>query len=63
MTFAKGQKVTQVLPAPISGEVAGFAVDQQTGALQVQVKWTDAEGHDHARFFSASELQVTPKQD
>ena len=55
--FAKGQQVEQVLPVPIRGEVAGFAVDQETGAVQVKVTWSDESG-DHERFFAESEIKA-----
>lgn len=60
MQFTKGQKVQQVLPAPIVGEVVGFSVDQETGAVLVRVEWadTDADGkeHHHGRFFAGHEI-------
>jgi hypothetical protein len=56
--FSKGQPVTQVLPEPVKGTVAGFSVDQETGVLQVQVEWIDADGHTHARYFKPDELQA-----
>lgn len=60
MPFTKGQQVVQVLPDAVKGTVAGFCVDQETGALQVRVEWEskDAEGatHTHERFFVESEL-------
>lgn len=60
MQFTKGQQVIQVLPPAIAGTVAGFSVDQETGAIQVRVEWAseDAEGavHAHERFFTGDEL-------
>ena len=32
--FKKGDAVRQVMPAPFEGVVAGFDVDQETGAVQ-----------------------------
>jgi hypothetical protein len=61
MSFTKGQKVVQVQPAPIEGTVVGFGVDQQTGAVQIQVEWVDADAdgtpHTHARYFTVDELR------
>jgi hypothetical protein len=59
MQFTKGQQVQQVLPAPIVGEVVGFSVDQETGAVLVRVEWADTEGHAHSRYFGANELQAS----
>ena len=55
--FTKGQKVAQIV-APISGEVTGFQVDQETGNLQVLVKWTDADGGEHARYFNETDIEA-----
>lgn len=57
--FKKGDKVTQVLPEPISGEVDSFSVDQETGDVQIKVVWVDNEGITHERFFVESELTTT----
>lgn len=54
--FTKGQTVTQVLPAPISGEVAGFSLDQENGEVLVLVTYTDAQGETQSRYFKQSEL-------
>ncbi|CAB5151367.1 hypothetical protein UFOVP148_38 [uncultured Caudovirales phage] len=54
--FTKGQKVTQVLPAPVEGEVSGFALDQENGEVIVQVTSVDSEGVEHTRFFRQSEI-------
>jgi hypothetical protein len=41
--------------------VVGFGVDQQTGAVQIQVEWVDADAdgtpHTHARYFTVDELR------
>ena len=55
MLFSKGDKVTQVLPAPIAGTVEGFALDQTTGTVTVLVSYTEA-GKAHKRYFKESEL-------
>ena len=54
--FTKGQTVTQVLPAPITGEVAGFALDQENGEVIVLVNYKDVEGNEQSRYFRQSEL-------
>lgn len=54
--FAKGDAVAQVLPAPVTGTVAGFDVDQETGARLVRVEWVCDEGHQHAKYFREEEL-------
>ena len=54
--FNKGQKVVQVLPAPIEGTVTGFALDQENGEVIVQVTSVDADGEEHTRYFRQSEV-------
>lgn len=54
--FTKGQTVTQVLPAAIQGEVAGFSLDQENGEVLVLVNYTDADGVAQSRYFKQSEL-------
>ena len=58
--FAKGTQVQQVMPAPIAGTVAGYSIDQQTGASLILVEWPDADGSTHSRYFTESELQAAP---
>lgn len=54
--FVKGQTVTQVVPAPITGEVAGFSLDQENGEVLVLVAYKDANGEDQTRYFKQSEI-------
>ena len=54
--FAKGDKVAQIV-TPISGEVTGFQVDQESGEVLVKVEWQDADGHSGSRFFKETEIQ------
>lgn len=54
--FTNGQAVTQVLPAPIKGTVAGFGFDPMTGNVTVLVNYTDAEGNAHQQYFQQSDL-------
>jgi len=56
--FNKGDAVVQILPAPISGVVGGFDVDQETGDVLVRVDWMDADGHEHQKFFKADEIEA-----
>jgi hypothetical protein len=56
--FKKGDAVQQIVPDPIRGTVADFTVDRETGAVQVLVEWTDAEGNVSSRYFNADQLQA-----
>lgn len=60
--FRKGDKVIQILPDPIVGEVDSFSVDQETGDVQIKVVWIDNDGVQHARFFVESEVEATPER-
>ena len=56
--FINGQEVTQILPLPIIGTVAGFSVDQNTGEVKVLVNTADDQGNIiHSRYFSQEELK------
>ena len=57
--FTNGQKVTQIMHAPIEGTVAGFGFDPSTGTVTVLVSYTDAEGNDQQRYFQQSELAAS----
>lgn len=57
--FTKDQKVSQILPAPITGTVGGFALDQDTGEVIVLVNSTDANGTVHSRYFKQTEVEAT----
>ena len=59
--FKKGEKVTQVQPKAIAGVVEGFAVDQETGELNVRVAYADEQEDQHVRYFKEHELQATPE--
>jgi len=56
--FTQGQKVTQVLPAPITGTVEKFSFDENTAEITVLVSYQDAEGNDQQRYFKQSEIQA-----
>ena len=58
--FTKGDAVRQVLPAPIAGTVVGYALDQTTGDVTVEVQWLDADGAPHSRFFRDDEIEAQP---
>lgn len=56
MAFNKGDKVAQVLPAPIVGTIESFNFDEGTRQIKNLVTWTDAEGNTHSRYFTDEEL-------
>jgi len=56
--FIKDQKVVQILPTPIVGVVAGFALDQDTGEVIVLVNSTDDDGTVHSRYFKQTEVEA-----
>lgn len=63
--FKPGDKVRQVLPAPVEGTVVGFSLDQTTGDVQFHVAWkhTDADGEEHVgtRYFTQEQLEAVPE--
>ena len=63
--FKPGDKVRQVLPAPVEGTVVGFNLDQTTGDVQFHVAWKDkdADGveHVHTRYFVQEQLEAVPE--
>lgn len=56
-SFIKGEKVVQVIPAPIEGEVLEFGFDPATGNVTVLVGYTDENGEEQQRYFQQSELK------
>ena len=54
--FTKGQTVSQIIAAPIVGEVAGFSLDQENGEVLVLVNYTDVDGETQSRYFKQSEI-------
>lgn len=60
-TFKRGDAVRQVMPAPISGHVTGFDVDQETGVRQIQVTFHNGE-ETRIRFFAEGDLELTPDE-
>jgi hypothetical protein len=58
--FAKGAVVQQIVK-PITGIVDGdFRVDQETGDVQIPVRWLDEAGVEHARYFKEDEIELAP---
>jgi hypothetical protein len=57
MAIAKGTQVQQILPAPITGTVERYDVDQETGEIQYLVRWTDETG-EHEKFFKEGEIEA-----
>ena len=53
----RGDQVQQIMPAPFTGAVTGFQVDQETGETLVHVV---AENGD-ARYFRKEDLQLKPE--
>lgn len=56
--FTKDQKVSQILPAPITGTIAGFALDQSNGEVIVLVNSVDEDGIVHSRYFKQTEVEA-----
>ena len=50
----RGETVQQILPAPFTGKVTHFSVDQENGDKLVHVQADDGQ----ARFFKEEDLQV-----
>lgn len=57
MAIAKGTTVKQVLPAPITGTIERYDIDQETGEIQYLVHWSDEAG-EHEKFFKEGEIEV-----
>jgi hypothetical protein len=56
--FKKDQKVRQIVSAPIEGEVKRFHFSPDTGEMQYQVHWTDAEGVEHQHAFNEDQIEA-----
>jgi hypothetical protein len=61
--FKKGDNVAQIVAPPVTGQVQGFSVDQETGAVQILVGWTDGDGNAHARYFNDGEIEAAQQPD
>lgn len=57
MNLAKNTAVRQIVK-PIEGVVTGFQIDQESGARQIQVSYTDEHGTECSRYFQEHELEV-----
>jgi len=60
MAFTQGQEVTQIVPAPIQGTIAGFGFDPNTGNVTILVSYTDADGNEQQSYFQQSQFEATP---
>jgi hypothetical protein len=58
--FKKGDAVRQVMPAPITGTVTGFSVDQDTGVLLTLVEFKDADGEVAENYFQPGQIEAAP---
>ena len=54
--FKNGDAVTQVLPAPVQGNVTNFRFDENSGDISYIV--TDATGHEWC--FREDDIEATP---
>lgn len=54
--FKKGDAVKQVMPAPITGTVADFSVDRETGDVQILVEWSDQTGT-QSTYFTEDQIE------
>lgn len=58
--IAKGAAVRQIVK-PIEGVVESFAIDQETGARQFKVVWSDADGNECSRYFAEGEIEAVER--
>lgn len=58
--FKNGDLVSQVLPAPVTGTVVGFSLDQTNGDVHIKVESTDGDGNVLTRDFLESDLELVP---
>lgn len=54
----RGTTVRQVMPKPFEGVVVGFAVDQESGKSQAEVKAEDGT----SRFFDLDQLEQVEQE-
>lgn len=57
----EGNKVRQIAPV-IEGTIVDTEYDKSTKALRHLVEYTDAEGDEHQRWFSESELELVEEK-
>jgi hypothetical protein len=55
--FKKGDKVEQIMPAPIRGRVDAFSIDQESGDPQLHVSWEDDNQVTHSKWFHEHQLK------
>ena len=55
--FVVGQKVRQIMPAPIEGVIKEFTFDKTTAVVSVVIGVTGADGVEHERVFLESNLE------
>ena len=58
MKFEKGQPVRQKVFV-VSGNVLQRRIDPETDKIQYFLRWKDAEGNDHERWWNEDELEAT----
>lgn len=58
--FKKGDRVRQIMPAPFTGKIDNFTVDQETGNVQIRVTNKDENGDKNRRFFLEDQLELDP---
>jgi hypothetical protein len=56
--FKKDEQVRQIMPAPIVGAVGRFHFSPETGEMQYEVSWKDAEGVEHRRVFNEDQIEA-----
>ena len=61
MGIKKGDIVRQKVEV-VTGKVASFSVDQESGDLQFLVEWEDTDGNIHSKYFKADEVDVLPPE-
>ena len=54
----RGDSVQQILPAPFTGKISHFSIDQETGEKLVHV----VNDQDVGQFFKEADLQVLPAE-
>jgi len=57
--FKNGDKVRQVVQAPIEGTVVKFVFDETEGTISYVVRTSDEQG-DHERVFTGDQIEALP---
>ena len=58
--FKRGERVRQIMAPPIVGVVTDFAVDRESGEVQIQVDWLNEAGHTESTFFTTDQIELDP---